>query len=130
MDYKSLYLACAKAETQSAYEKCLLEADQGASVAHVDFAASGAMACVTKQCSELCAPASFRACVTCSRLQCGDAFDAWLSDATAQDLDWCRNGCQASVACIDTCKTRFGDGAGILSALVACQVQNCASCER
>lgn len=129
MDYKHLLLTCAKADSQLGFEKCLLQADIEVGAAHKDFAASGSLACIVYNCAELCLPPDARSCAACSRTQCPEAWDAYLRSSAAQNLAWCRHNCLADAACISGCKDSYGDGAGVLSALVACQSQSCSDCD-
>jgi hypothetical protein len=128
LDYKHILLGCAASDGQLGFEKCLLDADKEAAAAHDDFASHGAMACALFNCADLCLPPDYRSCAACSSKDCADAWNAYLHDGMAQDLAWCRDGCHGAAECINGCKTSYGDGAGVLSALVACQSQACPSC--
>ena len=128
LSYKTIFEKCAQSSTQLDFEKCMLAADKESSAAHDAFASSDAMACISAHCTTTCVPAGYQPCVECTRSKCADAFDAWLHDALAQDLTWCRDACAGDSACVSECKAKYGEGAGVLSALIACQSQSCPSC--
>ncbi|MBI5537167.1 MAG: hypothetical protein HY898_30875 [Deltaproteobacteria bacterium] len=128
LSYKSVFEKCAGASSRQDFEKCLLDAEKESSAAHDKFSTSGSLACIVDNCSKTCVPADYQSCIECSRGKCADALDAWLQDSIAQDLSWCRNGCKGASECITACKDQYGEGAGVLSALIACQSQACPAC--
>jgi hypothetical protein len=128
-DYKHLLAECVATGTQAGFEACLLEAEDAYAAAHNDFASSGTMGCAILQCRDNCTPPDLSACLACSASSCADALDAWLRNAQAQALAWCRRSCEGSTACLDTCKGKYAGGAGALSALLACQSTSCQACK-
>lgn len=124
---------------QRAIETCLHTNQQGdgglefnADV-HLGLVKLGVMACYLDTCSDKCAAPSYRDCVACQRSCCLEKFNAFTTNADAQDFKWCRSYCdfgnppEGAAACQEACKQKYPVGAQILGALIGCRVANCAN---
>lgn len=85
------------------------------------------LGCAIEYCP-VCFPRADAVCFACQLEACPDEFSAFMHDADAQRLQWCFEACEGATekaACRASCQQSSGDGAEVLSLLLACRKTAC-----
>jgi len=121
--------AVASLSDASAVSQCMLNyANNTSSDAQVMFM-SRVLACTRSACGSSCLPKARRDCMACQQAACPDVYEAYLNDADAQKLLWCRDAAKGESSALEKCDLDYSAGKPVLKVMAQCSQTSCSECK-